>query len=362
MNVCYRGAVYNCSGYAQFRHLFLQLSRRGHSIKLEPYNSRDGVKLLYENELKELEKTELKKPYINIVSGIAPQLVIDPEAAYNIAHSMFETTELPERWISLYNNFNEIWVPSSFCKKSYNRKDLTCSVSVIPFGVDEALYKTDTKTDNDLFTFLSIGQWIDRKGWDILIQAYTSEFMGQYDVRLCIKTYNDKKTNEEMIREYLSNDVKNSTYMPRIMIKNQKVDERCMPMFYQEADCFVLPSRGEAFCLPCLESMVSGVPSIITDFGGQTDFVNDSNGWLIEVKQLKHLSDRLCKINAAFNNLWFAEPEVKDIRKLLRYVYENREELRQKGENARNQVLQNWTWERVTDQAEKRLNEIFKQL
>jgi hypothetical protein len=362
MNICYCGAVHNCSGYAQIRHLFLHLARRGHSVSLKPYSSNDHVNILYEEEIKSLEKNEIKKPYINIVSGIAPQLVLDHEASYNIAHSMFETTEIPERWAPLYNQFDEVWVPSSFCKRAFNRKDLNSCIHIVPFGIDENLYSFDVKTQNKMFTFLSVGQWIDRKGWDLLIKAYTSEFMGEYDVRLCIKTHNDQKTNEEMIREYLSDDVKNSTYMPRIMIKNQKVDEKCMPEFYKQADCFVLPSRGEAFALPVLEAMASGVPVITTDFGGQTDFVNEDNGWLIEVHQLRRLSERLCKINAGFSRLWFAEPHVKDIRTLMRYAFDNRKELVEKGLKARNHVLQNYTWDKVTDIAEARLNEIFKSI
>jgi glycosyltransferase involved in cell wall biosynthesis len=179
---------------------------------------------------------------------------------------------------------------------------------------------------------------------------------------LCIKTHNDQKTNEEMIREYLSDDVKNSTYMPRIMIKNEKVDEKTMPSFYQEADCFVLPSRGEAFGLPFLEAMASGVPVIATNFGGQTDFVNNDNSWLIEVHQLKHLSERLCKINAGYSKLWFAEPHVTDIRKLMRYVFENKNELMEKAVKAKQDVLKNYTWDKVTDIAEARLNEIFKSI
>jgi len=361
MNICYSGAVYNSSGYAQIRHLFIRLARRGHTVKIKPYKSKDyNVSLLYEDELRKLENTRLKKPYISITSGIAPQLVIDPEASYNIAHSMFEASELPTRWISFYNQFNEIWVPSKFCKSAYERSDLKCCIYLVPLGVDTSLYKKQ-KRKNYMFTFLSVGQWIDRKGWDLLIQAYTSEFMGQFDVRLCIKTYNDLKTNEEMIKEYLSSDIR-SSYMPRIMIKNLKVDEKDMPEFYSEADCFVLASRGEAFGLPYLESMAMGIPVIATNMGGQTDFVNDSNGWLIEIKQLKHLSERLCKINSAYANLWFSEPDINDIKKSLRYVYEHKAECVEKGNIAKTFVLSNYDWEKITDNIEERLEQIFNKL
>jgi glycosyltransferase involved in cell wall biosynthesis len=338
------------------------LSKRGHNIIFRPFSSKDQVKLLYENEFKKFENNELKKPYISIVCGIAPQLTIDLEASYNIAYSMFETTEIPNSWVPFYNKFDEIWVPSKFCFKSFNRRDLDCRVAIVPLGVERSLYESCSKKENSIFTFLSVGQWIDRKGWDLLIQAYTSEFMGESNIRLCIKTHNDQKTNEEMIREYLSSDVKNTTYMPRIMIKNQKVDELDMNLFYREADCFVLPSRGEAFGLPFLESMASGVPVIATDFGGQTDFVNEENGWLIKIMNLRHLSERLCKINSAYCNLWFAEPDVKEIRRVMRYVFENREELNEKGKIAKQHVLNNYTWEKISIIAEHRLSNIFKKI
>lgn len=363
MNIRFHGAIYNSSGYAQIRHLFLQLSNMGHSVKIVPYSSRDGIKILYENQFRQLEKTILEKPYINISCGIAPQILVDPEASYNIAYSMFETTEIPQRWSDSYNQFDEVWIPSKFCERSFGRKDLRTCLTVIPLGVNEEQFEEPkNSTNKEIFTFLSIGQWIDRKGWDVLIKAYIEEFMGQFDVRLCIKTYNDKKTNEEMIREYLSSNINNSTYMPRIMIKNQKVDEELMPLFYKEADCFILPSRGEAFNLPSLEAMASGVPPIISNFGGQTDFINEENGWLIPINNLKHLSERLCKINAAFTNLWFAEPEIHEVRKLMRFVYENRNILKEKGKIAREQVLKNWTWKNAARKAEKRLNDIWEKL
>ena len=361
MNICYRGVVHNCSGYAQLRHLFIRLARRGHHVSIIPFNSRDDIKLLYSQELKKLENNDVKKPYISITSGIGPQLQIDPEAVYNIGHSMFETTEIPERWVEFYNQFDEIWVPSKFCEKAFDRKNIRCRVSTIPYGVDES-YITHEKKSHDLFTFLSVGQWIDRKGWDLLIQAYVAEFMGNYNVRLCIKTHNDIKTNEQMIREYLSTECRNASYMPRIMIKNQKLDEESMPFLYQEADCVIVPSRGEAFCLPLLESMALGIPVITTNFGGQVDFVNEDVGWLIEIKQLRHLSERLCKINAGYKNLWFAEPEIDDIKKVMRYVFEHKDEVREKGKRSQELVMGTYTWEKITDYVEKRLNEICRAL
>lgn len=351
----YCGPIYNSSGYAKIKYLFLELSKRGYNVKINHFGSKDSITFQREDEFKKLEEVKLEKPYINIVSGIGPQIRRDNSAAYNIAYSMFETYLLPEKWIPFYNEIDEIWTPSSFCKKSFNIKDLKCIVKVMPLGVDEKAFQYK-RNENNLFTFLAVGKWIDRKGWDLLINSYTSEFIGDYNVRLCIKTDEPLKTKEELVREYLTTD--RTAHMPRIMINNKKTNESTLPLFYQEADCYILPSRGEAFGIPFLEAMASGIPVIAPDFGGHLDFVDEEVGWLIPIHSLKHLSDRLCKINSAYKDLWFAEPEIKDIRSIMRYTYENKEEVRKRGIKAREKVEEQYTWNKVTDLIEERLNEI----
>jgi len=352
MHIQYTGPIFNSSGYAKIKFFFTHLSKRGYAVKFNHIGNKDDLKF---NGIEEIDKVkEVSKPYINVMSGIAPQLRRDENASYNIGYSMFEANTIPENWINFYNELDEIWVPSTFCAKTFNRKDLKCIVKVIPLGFDDKIFIPKTK-QNNIFTFLAVGKWIDRKGWDLLINAYTSEFVGDNDVRLCIKTDEQSKSKEDLIKEYLTND--KTSFMPRIMVNNQRVSEATLPLFYQEADCFILPSRGEAFCLPALEAMALGVPVITSDFGGQTDFVNQDNGWLIPIRMLKHLSERLCKINSAYNNLWFAEPSVKDIRQIMRYVYQHKNEVTQKSKIAF-EMAQKYTWDKVTNIVQNRLKEI----
>lgn len=360
LQIKYKGPIYNCSGYSKLKTLFLRLSRRKHQVKIVHVgNKDDSVSFIETPEYEKLEQTELSSGYISICSGIGPQLRPDENAVYNIAYSMFETSKIPDTWIKFYNQFDEIWTPSSFCRDSFRIKDIDPETTVIPFGVDERVFFPDRK-QHELFTFLAVGQWVDRKGWDLLINAYTQEFMGNYGVRLCIKTDEPYKTKEELVKEYLRTDI--TSQMPRIMINNVKISEATIPMLYQEADCFVLPSRGEAFGIPYMEAMSSGIPVIAPNFGGHLDFVSEESGWLIPIRRLSHLSDRLCSINSAYTDLWFAEPGITDIRKLLKNAYADREEVNKKGRAARKYVEDNMTWTKVTDIAERRLNQINKKL
>jgi glycosyltransferase involved in cell wall biosynthesis len=357
-NVLFKGPIYNNSGYAQLRNLCFHLSKHN-NVRIEPYKTSNPVKILNHNEISDLEKTILDKKCITITTGIAPQIRPDIDASYNIAYSMFETNVIPDNWIKFYNEFDEVWVPSTFCEKAFDRRSLKCVVRVVPFGINLETFSKCTKKCSSIFTFLSVGTWIDRKGWDILINAYTSEFIGNFQVKLCIKTDESIKTKEEMIKEYLTSN--RTANMPRILINTNKLDEDMMVDIYSEADCYISTSRGEAFGVPFLEAMSCGIPVIGGNFGGQTDFISEKCGWFLSIKTLKQMSDRLCGINAAYKNLWFAEPDVKDVREMMRYAYEHRNEIKEKGEFAKLQA-QNWTWKKSAEIANNRLSEIWSKI
>jgi hypothetical protein len=46
----------------------------------------------------------------------------------------------------------------------------------------------------------------------------------------------------------------------------------------------------------------------------------------------------------------------------MRYVYDNRKEIKQKGELAKKHVIENYTWSKIAMKAEKRLTDIFGKL
>jgi len=51
---------------------------------------------------------------------------------------------------------------------------------------------------------------------------------------------------------------------------------------YKNCNALVAPSRGEGFGLPMAEAMLFKLPVITTNFGGQKDFCDNENSWLIE--------------------------------------------------------------------------------
>jgi hypothetical protein len=96
-------------------------------------------------------------------------------------------------------------------------------------------------------------------------------------------------------------------------------------------DAFVLPSRGEGFGLTGLEAMATDLPVIATNLTGQADYLDPADSLPLDYR----LIDAPGQVNpyVRFDGQW-AEPDEAHLRRLLRWVYEHREEAVEMGSRA----------------------------
>lgn len=194
----------------------------------------------------------------------------------------------------------------------------------------------------DKFIFVGCKGWAhginDRGGMQFLLKAFCEEFKKENDVELLCKinvAYNHPTWQLPLELQKLGlspEDCKNIKFI----VNN--IDYNELPQFYQQGDVFVSPTMGDSFNLPCIEAMSCGLPVITTKFGGQTDYVNEKNGWLVDYE----LVDITWDISYE-GNKW-AMPKIEHLRSLMRYAYEHREECKNKGNEALNTAKQ-LTWE-----------------
>ena len=123
---------------------------------------------------------------------------------------------------------------------------------------------------------------------------------------------------------------------------------------YTMGDVFVLPTRGEGVGIPFMEALSSGIPVIATGWGGQMDYLNENNSFLVDYKLSYPVMSMNSEtaISAIYRGLYeeegqvWAEADVSDLRKKMREAYENQDLCKEKGNQGRMDMLQ-LSWERA---------------
>lgn len=278
-----------------------------------------------------------------------------------IGYTLWESTKLPSKWVKIINSVDEVWTCSQFCKDIFLKNGITKDIHVVKEGVDTTLFhkyvKPFEKPDPKGFYFCSVFRWEPRKSPDILLKAFTEEFSNDEHAHLILECFNPAMPNanywQEMIRLKLKTDNLNNV----ALLSDRQVPQEQLARFYRTCDCFVLPTKSEAWGLPTLEALASGIPAITTNWGGSLEFMNNDVGWLIDVEKMEMpLSPYLGFDKPIEGNEW-AVPSLKHLKELMRYAFEHPEECKKKGEKAYDWADNNFTWAKSTEIVKELLKE-----
>lgn len=132
-------------------------------------------------------------------------------------------------------------------------------------------------------TVITVGQFIFRKGFDILIKAW--EDIGDNALLLIIGGGEEKAGYEEYIKSHNIKGIKLIDFM-------QKQE---LYRYYSASDIFVLPTREDVWGLVVNEAMAFGLPIITTDKcnAGLELIEDDINGYIVKTDDPIELRERL---------------------------------------------------------------------
>jgi glycosyltransferase involved in cell wall biosynthesis len=247
---------------------------------------------------------------------------------------------------------DEVWVPSQFNREGFLRCGLKRPVHIIPLGVDTNYFHPGVKAwpnpTGDL-TFLSLFEWGERKEPWLLLKAFNEEFSAREPVRLLCKIMNRDpavKLKEEIRRLRLRESGGRISYLFNLEFEHYQLGS-----LYRSADCFVTASRGEGWDMPLMEAMACGLPAIATDWGAHREFVHPGIAYPLAVRGTVPAVAK-CPYYEGFS---WADPDPDHLRRLLREVYENRDEARRRGLAAAQEMAERWTWRNAARRIVKRL-------
>lgn len=144
------------------------------------------------------------------------------------------------------------------------------------------------------FRFFSLGLLTDKKGMDVLIEAYNLNRDNLKNVELYIGGNGEEYTKlQQLIHKYnLEKDI--------ILLGSLNREEVAYHM--KNCDCFILASRFETFGIVFVEAMYYGKPVIGTKTGGPDSFVNDECGILVEIDNVKQIGESMIRMVSSYSN------------------------------------------------------------
>jgi len=258
-----------------------------------------------------------------------------------VFHTMFEADPIPPDWVETLNKTRGVWVPSQWCKGSFEQSGVTVPIVVSGYGVDPNVYRIlppvspetdDWESDERPMLFGWIGASFgdgktvgDRKNGMQAVTAFVR--LKLPNAKLIVKvaerspTMNVKANNVQFIRE--------------------DMPESALVALLNELDVLIYPSAGEGFGLVPLEAMACGTPSIVAAFSGMAEYATSENAILLPVTS----TEPAWLYRRTFGHeCWWAGYDVDDIADRIKWCYEHRKEVRAIGLRAAEEVAAKWTW------------------
>lgn len=249
-----------------------------------------------------------------------------------IGYTMFEATRLPKEYLRVIERCAQmVIVPTAWNKAVFEESGVRVPVEVVPLGHDIADYYPLERPRHESapYTFAWSGTPDFRKGWDVVYRAFRLAFGNREDVRL--RLHFRKLPDHARFGD------------ANVEVVDGRLPLPAMRRFYQEADCFVFPSRGEGWGMPPREAAATGLPVITTAWSG---LQQDIEQWALplDVKELRP---------AAFGH-WepgdvgeWAEPDIDHLVELMRLCVQNRDDAAAVGSRSAAWLAASTTWDRT---------------
>jgi glycosyltransferase involved in cell wall biosynthesis len=161
---------------------------------------------------------------------------------------------------------------------------------IIPNMIREDMFLPPQKSrQSDPFVFFWAGRFEHVKGIDVLLEAVKllKQKVGTaFRLRLAGKGSLRAELEEQSEKLGLAGEVK---FLGRISREEMQRE-------MQGSNCFVLPTRYEAFGAVLIEAMASGLPVIATRSGGPDTIVTKENGLLIDPGSAAQLAEAMEQI------------------------------------------------------------------
>ena len=193
------------------------------------------------------------------------------------------------------------------------------------------------------WTFLHIGKWEKRKNTEMLVRCfYEACEHTKVHAELKLKCSNPFNINWESACHKLKTEYEAVRKIGWTTLIKGEFCMEDMPGLYHSCDFGLYASSGEAWNLPVLESIACGLPTITTDFAGQSEYLASYPKELIVSAGTKKLADDGLFFKGD-KGCWI-EPDYDELFAVIGYVLRNAEKIYELKRGECIKAVSEFTW------------------
>ena len=273
----------------------------------------------------------------------------------NIGYLAIESSDFCDTlWHKNINMMDELWVPSEYVEKACIKSGVTIPIKIAPHALDIDSYANSpdgAKIEQllDTFNFVFVGEFIERKNIKALLRAFHTEFHPKEPVNLLIKTSGIEIKELETYCDSIKKGLKLRNEYKKELTLSGRLEKQDYISVLRQCHSFVMPSRGEGFCIPALEAMCLGIPVIYTEGTALSEFCA---GVWVESKKDSCFGGMGSLPNIYTANSEWLEINIKDLQIAMRNAYMRRDD-----DKAKKECL-----ERSKKYSHENIGNLFKEL
>jgi glycosyltransferase involved in cell wall biosynthesis len=310
---------------------------------LEPYEARD----FQDDEFADLCNRPIE--YDTVIVHLVPEYYAHWRALEAgktvVGMTVWETETLQAHWPDTLNRMDALIVPCHWNREVFLANGITRPIGVTPHvhgtpGNSRPL-ALDGVRDHD-FVFYAIGAWTERKGLHLTLESYLRAFSGDDQVVLVIKTSNLNERRRRYTRRWwfvtrhldttrreIQRTRRQLPSPARVLAITEPLSDAEMHGLHSRGDCYVSLTRAEGWGLGAYEAAFTGNPIIMTEHGGQLEFLPDTLGYLVDYQLIP--AETSGALDAARRGHRWAAPDLAHGARLMREVYTHPEAARERG-------------------------------
>lgn len=160
------------------------------------------------------------------------------------------------------------------------------NISVLPNVVNTDAYSIETKKKKTPFNFISVCAFREGKNLDLAMKATKELHDEGYNIHYYM-------IGDGFLNDYYHNYQKKidaldcTTFLG---VRNKKEINEA----FKTMNCLLMPSSGETFGIPAIESLAAGIPAIISDIcTGPKEFITQDCGYFFKDMDLNDLKEKM---------------------------------------------------------------------